>query len=274
MNGCGAARVYGGVGIADMAILANNEWDQWVTIEGYAAGPGETMDPHFNAVSPGYFDTLGMRVLQRPRFHARRTTQKAPKVAIVNTKFAKRYFSDGNAVGRHIGLGQRSRARRPISRSSASSTTPGTKACATRYRCRCSSARDTEMHSAPSLYVTMQGDRGSSVSRPIRSVVRELDPTLPITNMKTHGPADRRIAGDGADDRDRCRRVFGTLATALALIGLYGVMAYHGDAAVARDRHPHGARRDGGQCGLAGDAGSADADRLQESRSGCPPRMR
>jgi predicted permease len=211
-----------GVGYADVGILQNNEWDQWVTIEGYAAGPGEKMDPHFNSVSPGYFDTLGIRVL-RGRGFTVKDDKKAPKVAVVNMKFARRYFHDGNAIGRHIGMG----------------SDPGTPTDTeivgivndTRYESLrdeipmqvflCANQRDA---GGTSAYVLMQG-QGQQGFRTVRSVVGEFDPNLPITNLKT---MDRQVDESLTTERmiASLSSAFGSLATALVLIGLYGVMAY------------------------------------------------
>ncbi len=211
-----------GVGFADMAILANNEWDQWVTIEGYAAGPGEKMDPHFNSVTPGYFDAMGMRIL-RGRGFTMKDDGKAPKVAVVNASFAKRYFRDGSPVGRRIGLG----------------SDPGTPADIeivgivndTRYESLrddipmqvflCEKQRDAF---GVTGYVLMQGDPKSGF-RTVRSVVGEMAPTLPISNLKT---MDRQVDESLVTDRmiASLSSVFGSLATALVLIGLYGAMAY------------------------------------------------
>src|SRR5207249_2448717 len=81
-----------------------NEWDNSITIEGYRAKSGEDIDPHFNSASPGYFETMGMHLLAGRTFTVK-DDLGAPKVAIVNASLAKRYFGDGIAVGRHIGLG-------------------------------------------------------------------------------------------------------------------------------------------------------------------------
>jgi predicted permease len=211
-----------GAGFADMAILQNNEWDQWVTIEGYAAGPGEKMDPHFNSVTAGYFDAMGMHIL-RGRGFTLKDDAKAPKVAVVNASFARRYFRNGDPLGRRIGLG----------------SDPGTPTDTeivgvvndTRYESLrdeipmqvflCQKRRDAYGVTA---YVPIQGDPKSAF-RTVRSVVNEMDPTLPITNLKTMGlqvdeslVTERMIASLSS--------VFGSLATALVLIGLYGVMAY------------------------------------------------
>ena len=55
-------------------------------------------------VSPDYFKTLNIPILLGRDFRMT-DASGAPKVCIVNEKFAKRYFTDGNALGRHIGMG-------------------------------------------------------------------------------------------------------------------------------------------------------------------------
>ncbi len=52
------------VGLASMRILEDDEWDQWVTIEGYTATkPSDYPDPFMNSIGPGYFATLGVPIL-------------------------------------------------------------------------------------------------------------------------------------------------------------------------------------------------------------------
>jgi ABC-type antimicrobial peptide transport system permease subunit len=61
--------------------------------------------------------------------------------------------------------------------------------------------------------------------RAVRAVVNEMDPTLPITTMKT---MDRQVDESLVTERmiASLSSVFGSLATALVLMGLYGAMAY------------------------------------------------
>ena len=62
----GAAKHTPGVhsaALASVPILYGWEWDSTVTVEGYEAKPGEDMNPLFNSISPGYFETLGIPVL-------------------------------------------------------------------------------------------------------------------------------------------------------------------------------------------------------------------
>jgi predicted permease len=211
-----------GVGFANVAMLANNEWDNSVTIEGYAAGRGEEIDPHFNSVTPGYFDAMGMQIL-RGRGFTVKDDSKAPKVAVVNASFAKRYFPSGDPIGRRIGQG----------------SDPGTPTDIeivgmvndTRYESLrdeipmqvflCGKQRDAFGVTA---YVLMQGDPRSGF-RTIRSVVSEMEPRLPVVNLKA---MDSQVDESLVTERmiASLASVFGTLATALVLIGLYGVMAY------------------------------------------------
>jgi hypothetical protein len=106
-----------------VGILEGNEWDSTVTVEGYAAKPGEDMNPYCNAASPGYFGTMGMRLMLGRDFDTRDERFNLPvttdfgdtyRVAIANEKFAKKYFGDANPIGRHIGFGGDPGTKTPI----------------------------------------------------------------------------------------------------------------------------------------------------------------
>ncbi|OFW23567.1 MAG: hypothetical protein A3G21_06470 [Acidobacteria bacterium RIFCSPLOWO2_12_FULL_66_21] len=56
-----------------------------------------------NAVGPGYFATMGIRVL-RGRDFTQADRPGAPPVLVVNQEFARRYFDGGDPIGRHVGL--------------------------------------------------------------------------------------------------------------------------------------------------------------------------
>ena len=64
------------------------------------------MQAFMNAVSPGYFATMGVPLLEGRDFDRRDVDKgKDAKVAIVNQQFARHFFGDRSAVGRHIGNG-------------------------------------------------------------------------------------------------------------------------------------------------------------------------
>ena len=210
------------VGFANMAVLSGNEWDNGITIEGYHAKPGEDMGPHFNAVGPGYFEALGIHVLAGRGFTPK-DAGNAPPVAVVNASFAKHFFGNGTAVGHRFGRG----------------TDPGTPTNIeivgvvndTRYE----SMRDDiprlvylsfyqQNPSGGTMYVKTEREPDTTIGA-VRSAIREMDPNLPMTSVKT---LERQMEESLITERliATLSSVFGVLATLLAVLGLYGVMAY------------------------------------------------
>jgi predicted permease len=208
---------------AVVALLDDNEWDNWVTIEGYTAKPDERPDPHVQFCSPGYFQALKIPMLLGREF-TDRDARGAEKVAIVNEKFAKHYFGGADAIGRHIGMG----------------IDPGTKldirivgvAADTKYE----NLRDEipeEMYTpfpqknspdSATFYVRAHGDPAGILPR-LRAAAGETDAAVPITGLRT---LDDQVDLSLLTERllATLSSVFGSVATVLAALGLYGVMAY------------------------------------------------
>jgi predicted permease len=208
---------------AVVPVLADNEWDSSVTVEGYTAKSGEFVDPHMNYVAQDYFKALETPLLMGREF--RPTDAKgSPKVCIVNEKFAKKYFKDGNAVGRHIGMG----------------SDPGTKpdieivgiASDTKYENMREEIpvemyvpyQQAEFVLGMSAYVRT-ARQPEQVFTAIRRVVNNLDPNIPVFEMKT---LEKQMDESLITERlvASLSSAFGFLATILAAVGLYGVMAY------------------------------------------------
>ncbi len=89
---------------ASVPVLHGWEWDSGVQVEGHEAADGEDMQAFMNSLSPGYFETMGVPILEGRDFD-RRDIKEDSKVAIVNRHFAEHYFGDGSAVGRHMARG-------------------------------------------------------------------------------------------------------------------------------------------------------------------------
>jgi predicted permease len=208
---------------AVVPVLEDNEWDSWITVEGYATKQDERPDPHMQYCSPGFFKTLKIPVLLGRDFNDR-DVRGAPKVGIVNQKFAKKYFGSGLAVGRHLGMG----------------IDPGTKLDIeivgvvgdTKYESMrqeipeelyLASQQDPFVNGM-TVYVRAAGDP-THLFNALRTEVRGVDNSVPMYDMRTVTDqleisllTERLLA--------TLSSVFGCLATLLAALGLYGVMAF------------------------------------------------
>src|SRR4029079_5503735 len=76
-------------------------WDRNIQVEGYRFGADETDTAGFNAGAPGYFAAVGTPFVSGRDFDAHDTGTSA-RVAIVNDSFARAFFPDGAALGRHV----------------------------------------------------------------------------------------------------------------------------------------------------------------------------
>src|SRR5262249_40522775 len=103
------------VGLASVRILEDNEWDSSMTVEGYTPGkPEDSAEPYMNSISPNYFATLGVPIVEGRDFritdnhevkHGPEETNWSPTTIIINEKFAKKFFPNRNPIGLHAGFG-------------------------------------------------------------------------------------------------------------------------------------------------------------------------
>ena len=222
------------VGLASMRILEDSEWDSGMSVEGFTpAKPDEHAQPFMNQISPNYFSTLGVSIVAGRDFnrndnrdvkHGPEAFNWAPTTVMINEKFARKYFAKRNPIGLHLGFG----------------TDPGTptdmEVIGVVKDFKYTNLRDEipeqafvpyladRFLGAMTVYVRTTMDPNQLMST-LRAKVRDLDPNLPIYAMRTTEvqlnnslSTERMIASLSA--------VFGFLATLLAVIGLYGVMAY------------------------------------------------
>jgi predicted permease len=209
--------------LAVMAVLSGDEWDSSMAVEGFQHKPSDMPDPHMQFISPDYFKTMDIPILQGRDF--RMTDGRgAPKVCIVNEKFARRFFKDGLALGKHIGMGGDPGTKLDIE---IIGVVRDTKYEGMREEVPLEVYRPYhQMEFVIGMYAYVRTARQPEQAfSSIRQVVNNLDPNLPVFQMKT-------IEAQMEDSLITERLVatlstgFGVLATLLAAIGLYGVMAY------------------------------------------------
>jgi len=211
------------VGAASPGPLTGSNRGSNITVEGYQAREDEDMDVSRHSISPGYFRALGTPVARGREVTARDLTSTA-KVVVVNEAFVRRFFGDRNPLGRHMMFGANDhevpdREIVGVVRDFKHQNLRETPKPAV-----FSTYSDEETLGRLEFYVRGQGDP-AAFGPEIRRMVQQMDAGLPVFDMQ---PVEIQVAA--AVEIDRLIAIlscaFGLLATVLAGIGLYGVVAY------------------------------------------------
>jgi predicted permease len=204
-----------------------------MSVEGHQSKDGEDMQAFMNAVSPGYFQTLGAALIEGrdfdrrdevPRAHAADRLGDSFRTAIVNRKFATHFFGNKSPIGRHVGFGDGPSSKRDIEIIGVTEDClyEGPREGVHRQAFVPLAAGD--LPSSAVFYIRTSLDSASMFAS-VRRTVQQIDHDLPVYEMKTLANqldetlnSERLIAA--------LSTAFGILATLLAAIGLYGVMAF------------------------------------------------
>ncbi|MDE3215677.1 MAG: ABC transporter permease, partial [Gemmatimonadota bacterium] len=209
-----------GVTEAMVPLVSGSNWGNDVNVEGFKRGPDVDANSRFNEVGANYFHVVGMQLLAGRDFTAS-DVAGAPKVAVVNEAFAKKFHLGRDAVGKHMSMGgdtlniQIVGLVKDAAYSDVKDPVPPVFFIPWR--------QDTTVGSL-TYYVRSPRDP-EQILHAIPGVVRKMDPNLPVEQLRTLAQQvhdnvflDYMITNLSA--------AFAVLATLLAAIGLYGVLAY------------------------------------------------
>ena len=208
---------------AFVGVLAGGEWDSGMSVEGHTNKDGEDMQAFMNGISPGYWKTMGVSLLEGRDFDQRDTGHQI-SVAIVNRAFATHYFGDRSPIGRHIGFGggPLTKLNIEIIGVVGNSLYEGPREGV--HRQAFIPFNQADFPGSVSFYVRTSSDPDRLFAA-LRRNVAELDPAMPVYQMKT---LSRQLDETLSTERliALLSGAFGILATLLAAMGLYGVMAF------------------------------------------------
>ena len=208
-------------GMASVALLAGDRAAASVKVDGYTPKPAEQMAVDLNLVSPGYFAAIRIPVLMGREF-TRHDGPEARNVAIVNEAFAQHFFGHDDPIGR--------RFRVVYEHEESPVEIVGVVRDGKHWSLREKPVKYMYFPYAQrgtddiTCYVRTS-QNPASLATVLRQQVQRLDPNLPVFGLKT---MDEEINESVFPDRliAALSLAFGGLATLLAAIGLYGVMAY------------------------------------------------
>lgn len=182
----------------------------------------ESFTSIMDTVDEGFFATMGIPIV-RGRGFRDSDSAGAPPVAVVNEHFARHYWPEGDAVGRHIRLG----------RSDGVSVEIVGIAQTVKYADTGEKRTDfvyLPLGQRPAarmvLLLRTAGDPLQWVE-PVKNAVRELDANLPISEMRTYEDLYRYHAVEGPAVAIELVGTLGMVGLGLACAGLYGLMAYN-----------------------------------------------
>jgi predicted permease len=209
-----------GVTSAIVAVLAGNNWGTDVTVQGFQRGPDIDSNSRFNMVGPDYFKTLGIPLIAGREF-TRQDAGKSPKVAIVNEAFVRKFKLGPDAVGKLmtdegdkpdtqiIGVAKDAKYSEVKAEVPALFFSP---------------YKQADRVQSMTFYVKTAADPQQLVGQ-IPKILQGIDPNLPVEELRT---LEEQVKQNVFMDRfiGIMSTSFAVLATLLAAIGLYGVLAY------------------------------------------------
>jgi predicted permease len=202
-------------------LLSGSNWGTSVSVQGFERGPDTDAGAQINVVGPGYFRTLGIPLLAGREFTAADAGDKSPKVAIVNEAFARKFNLGRDAVGKRMADGN--------------SNDLDTEIVGLVPDSRYAEVRDA---APPQLFRPYRQDPPGSMTfyirttldpaqvlQNVRPLISRLDANLPVEATLT---MRQQIDENLTPDRivGKLSASFALLATLLAAVGLYGVLAY------------------------------------------------
>jgi predicted permease len=194
-----------------------------IAVEGYTPTGGGDEGSAYDAVGPAYFSTLGIPVVLG-REIGEQDLAAGRRVAVINERFAARFFANRNPLGLHIttmyaderrtyeiiGVVRNSRQNQLRGEIEHRFYTPITGAAA-------------EVNTVTFLIQPRGED--APVLADVRAALQRTEPNMPITRARTVNAA---VSARVVQDRllAQLSAAFGIVAALLSAIGLYGVLSY------------------------------------------------
>jgi putative ABC transport system permease protein len=212
------------VGATNMIPLDGRGTDRLIEIEGYVPRDSSDMpDAQNRQATPGWFAAMGIPLLQG-RLIEPSDDQRAPQVVVVSDAFVKRFFPNGDAIGRRIRLGK-------LTADFPWATIVGVVGDVRGFALEEPPLPTmywpvAQIRATPSLAIVLRTQSDPvALSSSVRAAMAEIDPGQPLYDMQ---PLDQLVAKSLGQRRFTLALMllFGVIALVLSASGIYGVMSF------------------------------------------------
>jgi putative ABC transport system permease protein len=213
-------------GVEAAAVTNKLPLDRWMNMPYRLAGQSEwTGSAEYRLISPDYFQVMKMAVRQGRQFD-RNDAIGAEPVVIVNEAFARRNFANVEPLGQQLNVGFDPAMRRVIGVvNETKQRSLDVAAPATVFVPMTQAAEGVSSTLRQSSFVLRTTGDPLLLSAAIRSEMGQLDPGLPVRNLRS---MEQLVSRSIAPQRFNLSllSLFSALGLLLAAVGIYGVMAY------------------------------------------------
>jgi predicted permease len=208
---------------SEIPMLADSNSSANVTVQGYHAQEDEDTNIDQNWVGPNFLSTMGIPLLNGREF-TEADSGTSPKVALINEAMVRRFFAGRNPVGLHFGFGSGKDAKLDTEIVGVVKDSKNTDVKSTARPFAFLPYSQSE-HAGNATFYARTNQDPVALTVTVRNLVQGIDSDLPVYGVKT-----LTAQVDEIMFTDRLVTIFslclGLLASLLAAVGLYGVMAY------------------------------------------------